>query len=100
MVYYFSVKYIQNLLQIIMARVSPWRRSEDVVSRVACGVHHFNPCLRTAVKTKQNKKQKAKTFSADGPCPCGARTSPKKLPFRDVHDVGISALIYIYSRSR
>ena len=72
-------------------RFSSWRRSEDVVSRVACGVYHFSPCLRTAVKTKQNKKQKAKTFSADGPCPCGARTSPKKLPFHDVHDVGILA---------
>ena len=51
-------------------------------------------------ENKQNKKQKAKTFSADGPCPCGARASPKKLPFRDVHDVGIPASKYMYSRSR
>ena len=55
-------------------------------------MYHFNPCLQTAVKTKQNKKQKAKIFNADGPCLCGIQTSPKYLPFRDVHDVGISAL--------
>ena len=71
-------------------KFSSWRRSEDVVSRVACGVYHFNPCSQTTVKKKENiKNKKIKTFSADSPCPCGARTSPKKLPFRDVHDVGI-----------
>ena len=72
-------------------RFSSWRRSEDVVCRVACGVYHFNPCSQTTAKRKENTKNTTKTLSADSPCPCGARASPKHLPFRDVHDVGISA---------
>ena len=92
MVYYFHVRRIQNLLQMIMAQGFRWRRSEDVVGRVACGVYHFNTCSQTTVKIKRkHKKQKTKTFSADSPCPCGARASQNKLPFRDVHDVGIPA---------
>ena len=35
-------------------------RSENVVSRVACGVYHFNPCSQTTVKRKENTKAKQK----------------------------------------
>ena len=53
----------------------------------------FSSLFKTTVKeNKKNKnKNKTKTFSADSPCPCRARASPKKLPFRDVHDVDVSA---------
>ena len=42
---------------------------------------------------KEKKTQNTKTmiFRADSPRPCGARASPKQLPFRDVHDVGVPA---------
>ena len=42
-------------------------------------------------KQKTKTKTKPKTLSADSPCPCRARASPKNLPFRDVHDVDVSA---------
>ena len=38
-------------------RFSSWQRSEDVVSRVACGVYHFNPCSQTTVKRKKNTQK-------------------------------------------
>ena len=41
-------------------RFFTWPRSEDIVSRVACGVYHFNPCPQTTVKKKQNTKNKQK----------------------------------------
>ena len=61
-------------------RFSTWRRSEDIVSRVACGVYHFNPCSQTTVKKKQhtkNKKQKTKRNIADASCPCDAWAASK-----------------------
>ena len=63
-------------------RFSSWRRSEDVVSRVACGVYHFNPCSQTTVKRKQNTKNKNENI-ADGRCPCEFGLH-HKFPFRDV----------------
>ena len=56
-------------------RFSTWRRSEDIVSRVAYGVYSFNPCSQTTVKKKQKNKNKKNIV--DGPCPCDARAAPK-----------------------
>ena len=73
MVYYFNVRCIQNLLQMIMAQGFRWRRSEDVVSRVACGLYHFNPCSQTTVKRKENTKNENKNIW----CPRAARAVPR-----------------------
>ena len=62
MVYYFNVRCIQNLLQMIMTQGFRWQRSEDVVSRVACGVYHFNPCSQTTVKKKKKHKKGKKNI--------------------------------------
>ena len=77
MVYYFHVRRIQNLLQMIMAQGFPaW--AEEGISR-ATGVVRLIFILvqndREGKKTKN--KNKTKTLSADSPCPCGARASPK-----------------------
>ena len=77
MVYYFHVRRIQNLLQMIMAQGFPaW--AEEGISR-ATGVVRLIFILvqndREGKKTKN--KNKTKTISADSPCPCGARASPK-----------------------
>ena len=64
-------------------RFSSWQRSEDVVSRVACGVYHFNPCSQTTVKRKKNtpKKKTKILLMIVVLVTLGLR---HKLPFRDV----------------
>ena len=58
-------------------RSSSWRRSEDVVSRVACGGYHFNLFTNDREKETKHKKTKKQKNIADGPCPCDARAEAK-----------------------
>ena len=77
MVYYFHVRRIQNLLQMIMAQCFPaW--AEEGISR-ATGVVRliFILVQNDREGKKQQTKTKQKTLSVDSPCPCGARASPK-----------------------
>ena len=91
MLYYFHVRRTQNLLQMIMAQgFLAW--AEEGISRTTGVVRLIFILVQTTVKENKNKnKNKTKTLSADSPCPCRARASPKNLPFRDVHDVDVSA---------
>ena len=91
MVYYFLVRRIQILLQMIMAQGLPaW--AEEGISRATGVVRLTLILVQNDREGKKNKnKNKTKKFSADSPCPCSARASPKYLPFHDVHDVGVSA---------
>ena len=77
MVYYFHVRRIQNLLQMIMAPGFP-ARAEEGISR-ATGVVRLIFILVQNDREGKNKnktKNETKTLSADSPCPCGARASP------------------------
>ena len=89
MVYYFHVRRIQNLLQMIMAQGFPaW--AEEGISRATRVVRLILILVqndREGTKKSKNKN----TLSADSPCPCRAWASPNNLPFHDVHDVGVSA---------
>ena len=63
MVYYFHVRRIQNLLQMIMAQDFPAWAEEGMFSRAAGVVWLiFNPCLKRPCKKKQKQnKTKQKT---------------------------------------
>ena len=92
MVYSFHVRRIQNLLQMLMAYGFPaW--AEEGISRATGVVRLIFILVQNdrEGKQKHKNKSKTKTLSADSPCPCRARASPKYLPFRDVHDVDVSA---------
>ena len=65
-------------------RLSSWRRSEDVVSRVAYGVYPFYPCSQTTVKRKQNTKKKKKKKKMLMVVILATLELRHKLSFRDV----------------
>ena len=62
---------------MVMAQSFPAWAEEGMISRATGVVWLILILVQNGRENKQNKKQKAKTFSADGPCPCGARASPK-----------------------
>ena len=87
MVYYFHVRRIQNFLQMVMAQDFPaW--AEEGISR-ATGVVRLIFIL--VQNDREGKKKKKKTLSADSPLSLRCSGFAKNLPFRDVHDVDVSA---------
>ena len=86
MVYYFHVRRIQNLLQMIMAQGFPaW--AEEGISR-ATGVVRLVLILVQNDREGKKTKQKHLVPIALVLVVLGFR---QNLPFHDVHDVGVSA---------
>ena len=96
MVYYFDVRRsIQNLLQMIMAQGFPaW--AEEGISRATGVVRLILILVQNDREGKKKKKKKLLVPIALVLVVLGLRQKIKKLPFHDVHDVGVSALkLYI-----
>ena len=65
-------------------RFSSWQRSEDVVSRVACGAYHFNPCSQNDREKETKHKKNVYIYILLMVVVLATLGLRHKLPFRDV----------------